>query len=162
MKTTAIASTILTALIAACGASEPADTSEPAAAAVPSPTPAVAPSGADHHESCRKMFVRQRECGEEFLPALVDLRVRLDVPAGIAEADRDQGRQALLATARREWAADSTDEAIAARCDQIVADNPPETLEALEPRSGECLAHDSCQPFVDCALEIIEGQMAPR
>ena len=37
-----------------------------------------------NHDTCVAFFTHQRECGDDFLPALVALRVRLDRPAGIA------------------------------------------------------------------------------
>jgi hypothetical protein len=160
MNRTAVATLLLSSLIAACGASDPSAPSDPVSPAAPAAAPAPASSEADVTELCRQSFVRQRECQDTYLPALVDLRVRLDVPAGIAARDRAEGREALLAVAEEEYAVDSTDQAIAATCDKIVAEVPE--ANELAPRMSECLAHDSCDPFVDCILVITEEHLAPR
>ena len=162
MNRTAVATLLVSSLIAACGASDPSAPSEPVSPAAPAAAPAPASSEAGPIEMCRDTFVRQRECQDTYLPALVDLRVRLDVPAGIAARDREEGRESLLAVAEEEYADDSTDEAIAATCDKIVGESSPEMIDAMAPRMSECLAHDSCGPFVDCVLAITEERLAPR
>jgi hypothetical protein len=133
-----------------CGASEPAATSPTVVAA---PSPEVKSSGADPYALCVAMFERQRACTDTFLPALVDARVRADVPPGIAAADRDDGRDALVATAREEWKQDSTDESIAATCRKI-ADSAPSDM------TGEvkaCLDASGCDAFSTCAVDIVSA-----
>jgi hypothetical protein len=105
---------------------------------------------------CVSSFQRQRDCSDTFLPALVDLRVRLDVPAGIAEADRTEGRAQLLATAQEEWRSDSTDQAIAERCAGMVQQGAGA---AMGGPMRSCLGASSCGEFVPCQLEIIEAHL---
>src|SRR5688500_6690327 len=66
---------------------------------------------------CVKSFQRQRECTSTFIPALVDLRVKLDKPSGIAGIDKAEGRTALVEQAMKEWSEDSKDEAIQSNCE---------------------------------------------
>jgi hypothetical protein len=106
---------------------------------------------------CVSGFKRQRECTDEFLPALVDLRVRLDKPAGIAAAAKSEGKEALIAVAREEWAGDSTDEAIAKTCAQKAAKMP--ASEELYSALSNCLAAPSCAEFVPCQIDFIEGRL---
>jgi hypothetical protein len=107
---------------------------------------------------CVQSFQKQRECSETFLPALVDARVRFDKPAGIAEMDRKEGREALVAVAREEWKNDSTDEAIAETCTGMVAHGgaKPEMVSAMQ----TCLAAGSCGDFVPCQVKIIEAHLS--
>jgi hypothetical protein len=105
---------------------------------------------------CVASFKRQRECGDTFLPALVDLRVRLDKPAGIAEADRTEGRAALLATAQEEWRNDSTDEAIASTCSNMVTRGRGA---AMAGPMKSCLAASACAEFVPCQIDLMEAKL---
>lgn len=122
------------------------------------------PEDGPAYSVCEPTFVRQRQCQDVFLPALVDLRVRLDVPAGIAATAAEQGRDALVATAKEEFASDSTDEQIAATCGSIRANAPAEFLETAERQSARCLeTADDCDAFVECILPVVEaGITAPR
>lgn len=140
----------------ACGAESPAET-----APLQAPK-AAASSGPDLAASCQTSMVRARECTDEYLPALVDLRVRLDQPAGIAQAAQSDGRDALLAQAREEWASDSTDQAIAATCERLAASVPPEDRAQLASRVEACAAEASCADFVACLMPVHEEQMRAR
>lgn len=100
---------------------------------------------------CIATFERQRTCTEVFLPALVALRVRLDIPAGIAETDRKIGRAALLAEAREEWATDSPDPAIRSTCQRRASQADPFMTE-----TEACLASTTCADFVTCFEPILE------
>jgi hypothetical protein len=139
-------------LVVACGGAEPPATKPAAPAAAP------ADFGDDLQAGCVQMFQRQRECTDVFIPALVAARVKHDKPAGIAAEDAASGRDALVAHAMEEWKADSTDEAIAATCEKIVASIPPEQKDAMVAKGKECLAADSCPAFVDCMLPVIEAR----
>lgn len=142
---------VLVSVLGACGsASKPADT-----------TPAAKPAGDDLTATCVAVFERQRTCTDEFIPALVDLRIRLDVPPGIAEAASSEGRDALVAQAMEEWKADSTDEAIAQTCSESL-NAPPEAQERMKQTANECLATDGCDAFVTCILPVLEQHLAPR
>jgi hypothetical protein len=142
-------------LLSACGSSE----SQPAAPAPATPVatettpaePEATPAADDDPAAgCVALFVRLRECTDEFIPALVGWRVELDVPAGIAKLDAEQGRDALVSTAMEEWKNDSTDEAIAGMCGQVVQSIPAEQLDAMIARGRECIAKDSCAEVVSC------------
>ena len=149
----ALALTVIAA--GACGASEP-----PAASGTQTNSQEVrgaeVKSSAETDEAydtCVAAFNRQRECTDEFIPALVDARVRADKPAGIAAKDKEMGRDALVAGAREEWASDSTDEAIHATCTKITenqADGAPELIE----KARACLRESECAAFSACAVEI--------
>jgi hypothetical protein len=139
----------LTLLIGCGGAEPPAKTAAPAASAA-----------GDLHPTCVQAFQRQRECTDTFIPALVALRVKLDKPAGIAETDAKDGRDALVATAMEEWKVDSTDAAIGTTCDKIVADMPPEQQDGMAAKGKACLATADCQAFVDCLIPMIEPMIA--
>jgi hypothetical protein len=139
------------ASIAACGGkSAPATKStDSAATAAADPTLDV----------CKKTFVKQRECTDVFIPALVDLRVRLDVPSGIAAQDKANGRDALVTEAKGEWANDSKDEAIAATCDKMMASMAPEMKTKMSEGATQCLAKSDCGEFVQCEMPMLEQHM---
>lgn len=142
----------LVASVAGCGGkSAPATSSTQSAATA---------TAGDPVESCRKMFVRQRECTDVFIPALVDLRVRKDVPAGIAAEDKANGREALVAQAKAEWANDSTDEAIAGTCDKMMATMDPAMKAKMADGAGQCLATTECAAFVECEMPMLEQHMS--
>jgi hypothetical protein len=151
-------------LLLACGGSaEPATTTTPAAA--PATDDAAEPAaggvdGVDAVAECVRVFTRQRDCTAEFIPALVSWRVELDNPAGIAARDAAEGRDALVAVALEEWAEDSTDEALAATCAEIVASIPPEQLTGMLATATGCLEHAECGAFVDCMAPLHRQQLA--
>lgn len=137
--------TILTSLllaVAACGGADGDATTT--AQAVDAP-----------RDTCVALYTRQRDCTDVYLPALVDARIAHDLPAGIAaRADEPGGKDELLATARSEWANDSTDASIAGTCDGLVADLPAEQADALADQASACLAADTCEAFVDCVIPL--------
>jgi hypothetical protein len=144
---------VVPAVLAAC-ASSPAKP----VAVEPTPSPEVRSSSevSGLYDACVALFERQRECTDVFLPALVEARVRHDVPRGIAERDRAEGRDALLAGAEEEWQVDSTDEAIATICGRIEGQAPDGA--ALIERAEACLGESDCGGFTECALEIAVAQ----
>src|SRR4051812_46532000 len=71
---------------------------------VAAPTVQAYDSRAQLRHTCVAMLERARTCTDDYLAMLVDVRVRLDHPAGIAAMDRDRGRKSLLAEAHEEWA----------------------------------------------------------
>ncbi|MEM9488001.1 MAG: hypothetical protein AAGC55_02590 [Myxococcota bacterium] len=155
-----IATIILLALTlstVACGAAdgeadEPETTTaaEHTAAADQTSTAALDPVAA-----CIDAFTRARTCTDDYIPALVALRVSLDIPAGIAQVDQDEGRAALVAVARKEWQGDSEPAAIAARCQQMA--NIP-AAQALAQSSAACTAMASCGEFTDCVMPLHQAQ----
>jgi hypothetical protein len=134
------------ASLAACGGAEP-----------PAQKPASATD--DPMSVCVTAFERQRECTDLFIPALVAKRVELDKPAGIAETDASGGRDALVARAHEEWKNDSTDEAIAATCQKLSTEIPPDVAAQLTGQVQQCLAADGCQAFVDCVIPVISSNL---
>jgi hypothetical protein len=141
---------LLFVVAAACGGAE-----APAPRAQPQPQPAAD----DPHSVCVQAFRRQRECTNEFIPALVDARVRRDAPPGIADKDKELGRDQLVATALEEWKTDSTDEAIEQTCTNMAANMPPDQLQAATDQVGQCLDAEACSAFVDCLIPVIEPQL---
>ena len=139
-------------LAAACGASEPPAAGSTQSNAQEVPAPEVKGSAeADSHQTCVAVIRRQRECTDAFIPALVDARVRADMPPGIAQKDKEVGRDALVAMALEEWASDSTDPAIDATCDKA-ADHP----ELIE-KAQACMNQSACDAFSACTVEIVSS-----
>ncbi len=129
---------------AACGSSKPAEKkTEPAAV-----------TQSEDEAGCVKLRQRQRECTDAFIPALVDMRIKADVPPGIAAAAQKDGRDAIVAQAMEEWKQDSTDEAIARNCKAMPA--PPSVTAEQRETARKCLDLAECQAFVDCFLPVLE------
>ena len=103
--------------------------------------------------------MRERECTDDFIPALVDARIRLNVPAGIADRASTEGRDPIIAEALAEWADDSQDDAIDATCTKIVASVPQEALESVGAATKACLAESECSAFTACVVPAIEGML---
>jgi len=142
MKRPSIAIALFATVIAACGGSEPAKKTD---------TTQKMSSGDDSHALCMSFFQRQRECTDVYIPALVAARVEADKPAGIAQEDQANGRDALVAKANEEWAQDSTDEAIGAMCDKIMTSEP---AQADIEQGRSCMAEQTCEAFVPCAIDL--------
>lgn len=119
-----------------------------------SAAPKAAPTSTDAQAVCVQLFTRNRECTEDYIPALVDLRAKLDKPAGIAEKVK-QDRNAVIAQAQTEWAADSTDQAIAATCAQVTA-NLDESAKADADGLQACMAEPSCGAHTACVMPFFE------
>ncbi len=115
---------------------------------------------ADAETTCVAFMTRQRECQAEYLPGLVALRVRLDRPAGIAARDGAEGRDALLAEATAEYANDSMDDAIAARCQGILADVPTEEIAGMTQGMQGCIESADCAAYSQCDLAMLEQHWA--
>jgi hypothetical protein len=146
-------------LLAACGASS---SPAPAPAVRSQEAPTVRGDADSAHADCVTLFERQRTCSAEYVPALVDIRVRHDLPAGIAAADREGGRAALVAEAQAEWAQDSTDEAIAATCRHIVDGTDPAALDRHREQARACLAASDCAGFVACIAPATEAWLTAK
>lgn len=102
---------------------------------------------------CVQSGQRQRECTDTFLPALVEVRVRLDKPAGIAAMDKEQGREALVNVAKEEWKNDSTDEAISGMCSRVAGKMGVESIT----EARRCLEAKTCEEFVPCQVKLLEA-----
>ncbi len=118
-------------------------------------TPAdVATSSAaiDGVGTCQELFVREAAC-TNFIPMLVDLRIKHDLPAGIAERAREpDGRAELIAMARDEWKIDSAEPARGQTCEKLAAALPAETVAAMQ----ACLQRASCHELVACVAPLHE------
>lgn len=101
------------------------------------------------HASCVKALERQRECKDLFLPALVDLRITLDKPKGIAASAKKEGRQSLLAMAQKEYETDSTDAAISAMCAKM--SGSPTFVASM----NKCTEATTCEAFTECAIPLM-------
>ncbi|MBS1121565.1 MAG: hypothetical protein H6Q90_3793 [Deltaproteobacteria bacterium] len=135
---------------AACGTTE-------AAPAQPS-APRAQPATTELHALCVEVLTHNRTCTDTYIPALVDLRAKYDVPAGIAaevKADRD----GMIAAAKQEWATDSADEAIAATCTKMASaldQPPPHDADAAR----ACLTQTDCAAYTACIMPFFEKRFA--
>ncbi len=106
--------------------------------------------------ACVKVFERQRACTDTFIPALVDLRVELDKPAGISERAKTEGKEALVSVAKEEWKKDSADAAIAKTCQKMAAS--PKAA-AMTSAYDQCLAATDCAAFTACVVPLMRSAM---
>jgi hypothetical protein len=145
--------------VAACGGSSP----EPAKPASSQPAPAAAPTAADFVPMCKRLFARKATCADDYLPALLDVRVDLNVPPGIGEKVKTEGRDAILVTAHEELARDTQPDRVAAVCDDgaaHAANAPPERVNQLLDQGSKCEAATDCKAFAVCVVAIDRGFIA--
>jgi hypothetical protein len=145
----------------ACGGSDaPAPAAPAPAAAEPAAAePAAATTEATPLDTCVAAFARQKECTDTFIPALVDLRIQHDVPAGIAAEASSGGRDAIIAKAMQEWETDSQDANVRTNCQGMIDSVPPEHLGPMLEQSKACIAMADCGEFVQCVLPQIEQHL---
>jgi hypothetical protein len=117
-----------------------------------STTAAADPKPKTDHEVCVATFQKQRSCTDQFIPALVDLRAKHDVPAGMA-AKVKADRAGVIAEAKKEWTNDSKDAAIEQTCKKL------ETEKELVAPAQACLAKAACDAFVTCIMPVIEKHL---
>jgi len=142
----------LCSFAAACGTTSDAAPTAPTTLA---PQPA---SPQALQQQCVATMTRSRACTDQYVPALVDARARIDRPSGIAAAVHSD-RDGVIAQARSEWDKDSTDEMLAERCQAIVAHLPLEA-QADVSRAQQCVAQADCGAFVACVMPIVEKHLA--
>jgi hypothetical protein len=141
--------------VAACGGSS-------APPAKPAPQPA-ARTADDLVPMCQRIFARKATCADDYLPVLLDLRVELNKPPGIGDEVKAKGRDAVLAIAHTELAADTQPDKVAATCDGAAAQMkqaPPERVDQLLAQAGKCEAAADCKAFSTCVVEIDRGFIA--
>jgi hypothetical protein len=154
-----IVSSLALLALTACSSSGPAATGK-SSAAVPAPVVQAEDSRAGLRQTCVATFERARACTDDYLAMLVDTRVQLDHPAGIAARDQADGRASLVAAARAEWASDSTDASIGALCDHVANATPDARLEDLRAGAERCLGEAECAGFATCMRPITEAQLS--
>jgi hypothetical protein len=142
----------VTLAVTACAGAE-ADPKTSASPSTTTPPPTIV-------QACEQYFARARSCTDQYIPALVDLRIELDKPAGITEAARTDGRDAIIAKANEEWAVDSQPAAITATCEQIAQTIPPDQVEAMGAAGAHCMAMTDCGEFSTCAMGLQRQHMA--
>lgn len=124
------------------GASEPS-TAAPAPAAK---EPTLA-------ELCEAHHARERTCVNEYLDAMVALRIKVDMPPGIAADAEKRGRAAVLADAREDWNRDSRPEVVTPMCNKLDAAVPAERVPSLRAQGQRCLNAPDCAAFAACEVE---------
>jgi len=134
---------------------------EEAAAA---PGPARAHSVPDMRATCALEIERQIACVEQYIPMIVDVRIKLDLPAGMAARGKDEaGRQALLVEAREEFPEHYSRDKIPAICErrQAMAEQmPPELLAELNALGPDCHTAPDCAAFARCTAPVVERILA--
>lgn len=143
---------VLIVAVAACGGSPP----PPAKAS----SQASSETAADPIPLCKRIFARKATCADDYLPALLDVRVELNMPPGIGDEVKSQGRDAVLATAHVELARDTEPSKVAELCGTTVAKMPRERVEQLLEQGGRCEAAADCKAFSTCVVEIDRGFIA--
>lgn len=111
-------------------------------------------------QECEAFFTRARACTDPYLEQLVAVRIELDKPESIAAEAEAEGKDALVSKAREEWANDSTPDAIAANCNQMSGQVPPDQVEAMQAAGERCLATTDCDAFAVCAADIHRARLA--
>lgn len=148
MKRTAM---VIALFLVGCGGSPKSEPKEPAA---PS-------DGGDLLSICVKTFERQYECTDDFIPALVDIRIKDGLlPPGADEIAKEEGgRDKLIQMAMEEWKTDGVEPARTESCKKMTQVVTPEEGEQLKAAGQKCLATADCKAFVDCIMPVLEEQM---
>jgi hypothetical protein len=143
---------VLIFVVAACGGSSP-----PPAKASPQPS---ANTAGDPIPLCKRIFAHKATCADDYLPALLDVRIELNMPPGIGERVKTEGRDAILAIAHTELARDTEPSKVAELCETTVRKMPPERVEQLVEHGGRCEAAADCMAFSTCVVDIDRGFIA--
>ena len=146
---------VLILAVAACGGSSP----EPAKPASP-PSAAAQPTAADLVPMCKRIFARKATCADDYLPALIDLHVEMNIPPGFGDRVKTEGRDALLAIAHTELERDTEPAKVAALCETTATKMPPERADQLLEQGGRCEAATDCKAFAVCVVAIDRGFIA--
>ena len=106
----------------------------------------------DPKSLCVAVMQRARECTNDYVPVLVDMRAKHDTPPGIAAAVA-QDRDAVIEQAKQEWAVDSQDPNIEATCDRMAPQlNDPSD----QATANDCLGKNECVGFSTCVMPLFE------
>jgi hypothetical protein len=120
------------------------------------PQPA-APTLDDLVPMCQRIFARKETCADDYLPVLLDLRIELNLPPGVADAVKAQGREAALAVAHTELARDTQPDRVNPLCEGAAANAkqaPPERAHQLLDLGARCEATADCKAFATCVVQI--------
>jgi hypothetical protein len=130
--------------LAACGGARPA-------APAPAPAPA-AHTAADLIPLCKAHYAHQVSCTDDYLSALLDLRISVDMPKGIADEAKQKGKPALLKLARVELDRDMAPDRVEAICNAMTK-VPPDQVDRLMKDGQHCAEMTECKAFAACAVE---------
>ena len=151
MRTFLLLSTLLAPLaLAACGGAD----------ASPAPRPSATPAASTPVDpaalaQCEAFFARARACTDDYIPSLVDVRIELDKPAGIAaEAQQPGGRDTIIAQAMTEWANDSQPAAVTALCNRVLGSMQPGQYDGMQAQAEACMATTDCAAFATCTKDL--------
>jgi hypothetical protein len=142
---------VLTFAVAACGGSSP-----PPAKVSPQPA-SETQAAADPIPMCKRIFARKETCADDYLPALLDVRVELNMPPGIGDKVKTDGRDAVLEQAHVELARDTEPSKVAELCETTLARMPPERVDQVVEQGARCEAAADCKAFSSCVVEIDRG-----
>ena len=122
----------------------------------------AAPAKVSPVDVCMAVSAKEAECSDDFVPALVDVRIKLDLPAGIAAAAAAPGgKDQLLAQAKQEWAKDSSEAGRTEMCNKMAPQVPAEIAKA----AAACDLKAACKDYVACIIpveeQIVKGEAAP-
>lgn len=109
---------------------------------------------------CQRIFARKATCADDYLPVLLDLRVELNMPPGIGDQVKSQGRDAVLAMAHTELARDTEPAKVDALCEMAATKAtkaPPERVDRLLEQGDQCEATTDCKAFAVCVVAIDRG-----
>jgi hypothetical protein len=102
-------------------------------------------------QACFAVMHRTRECKEVYVPGLLGLRVRLDLPTGIAERFSSEGESAMLELAHSQFSRDWSDDAITRNCTALSQKAQAEQERIVAP-DRHCLETTDCNAFTTCDL----------
>jgi len=134
-------SRVLVLVLAACGGAKPA------------PAPAsAAHSAADLGPLCRAHYAHEQTCADDYLSALIDLRVELNQPPGIADEVKIKGKPATLELARAEFQQDTAPAKVDAICNAMATKTPAAQVGPLFKDGTHCAEMTDCKQFASCAV----------
>lgn len=139
-------SLVLLLAVASCGGT-------PHDSAKPQPATSVV----DLVPMCQRLFARKQACADDYLPRLLDLRIELNLPPGIADVVASEGRDAALVRAHTELARDTQPDKVTPLCEEGAAQvkqHAPELADQLVRQFTSCDATSDCRAFASCAVEI--------
>lgn len=126
----------------------------------PDPAKPAVTHAIDIRTSCLAELKRTFECKDSFVPMIVDTRLKLDLPAGIAARGKEpDGRAKLVEQAHGEFAvgkAPDKHEAICAHRQAMVDSMPPEQVKAMQGSMPTCPTSAECATFTACMQPILE------